>query len=94
MLNSIDTILRACIHSEERSRWEWEPLTLAGVNNVLCRVLTFPPRSDTVRYALDILSMLTVVPKIQLLLADAVVVLDEGGSTVSTVGKCWWSCGC
>lgn len=47
-----------------------------------------PCRSDTVRYALDILSILTVVPKTQLLLSEAVAVLDEGGSTVSTVGQC------
>lgn len=40
------------------------------------------------RYALDILSILTVVPKTQLLLSEAVAVLDEGGSTVSTVGMC------
>lgn len=40
------------------------------------------------RYALDILSILTVVPKTQLLLSEAVAVLDEGGSTVSTVGRC------
>lgn len=46
-----------------------------------------PCRSDTVRYALDILSILTVVPKTQLLLSEAVAVLDEGGSTVSTVGR-------
>lgn len=39
------------------------------------------------RYALDILSILTIVPKTQLLLADPVAVLDEGGSTVSTVGE-------
>ncbi len=38
------------------------------------------------RYALDILSILTVVPKTQLLLSEAVAVLDEGGSSVSTVG--------
>lgn len=40
------------------------------------------------RYALDILSILTVVPKTQLLLSESVAVLDEGGSTVSTVGTC------
>lgn len=45
-------------------------------------------RSDTVRYALDILSILTVVPKTQLLLSEAVAVVDEGGSSVSTVGRC------
>lgn len=39
------------------------------------------------RYALDILSILTVVPKTQLLLSEAVAVFDEGGSSVSTVGR-------
>lgn len=39
------------------------------------------------RYALDILAILTVVPKVQLLLADSVNVLDETGSPVSTVGQ-------
>lgn len=43
-------------------------------------------RNDTVRYALDVLAILTVVPKIQLQLAESVDVLDESGSTVSTVG--------
>lgn len=47
-----------------------------------------PTRSDTVRYALDILSILTVVPKTQLLLSEPVAVFDEGGTTVSTVGRC------
>lgn len=46
-------------------------------------------RSDTVRYALDILSILTVVPKTQLLLSEAVAVVDEGGSSVSTIGRCY-----
>lgn len=46
-----------------------------------------PNRNDTVRYALDVLAILTVVPKIQLQLAESVDVLDEAGSTVSTVGK-------
>lgn len=44
-------------------------------------------RADTVRYALDILSTLTVIPKTQLLLAENVPVLDESGSTISTVGE-------
>lgn len=44
-------------------------------------------RSDTVRYALDILAILTVVPKVQLVLADTVDVLDESRSPVSTVGR-------
>lgn len=39
------------------------------------------------RCALDVLAILTVVPKIQLQLAEPVDVLDEAGSTVSTVGK-------
>ncbi|KAJ8400883.1 hypothetical protein AAFF_G00392370 [Aldrovandia affinis] len=51
-----------------------------------CDWRTYYGRSDTVRYALDILAILTVVPKTQLLLAEAVDVLDEGGSTVCTVG--------
>lgn len=46
-------------------------------------------RSDTVRYALDILSILTVVPKTQLLLSEAVAVVDEEGSSVSTIGRCY-----
>lgn len=45
-----------------------------------------PSRSDTVRYALDILAILMVVPKVQLVLADTVEVLDETRSPVSTVG--------
>lgn len=44
-------------------------------------------RSDTVRYVLDIMAMLVVVPKVQLVLADAVEVLDETRSAVSTVGQ-------
>ncbi len=44
-------------------------------------------RSDTVRYALDILAILMVVPKVQLVLADTVEVLDETRSSVSTVGQ-------
>ncbi|XP_033939850.1 DDB1- and CUL4-associated factor 1-like, partial [Pseudochaenichthys georgianus] len=43
-------------------------------------------RSDTVRYALDILALLVVVPKVQLVLAETVEVLDETRSPVSTVG--------
>uniref|UniRef100_A0A8C2Z4L5 DDB1- and CUL4-associated factor 1 n=1 Tax=Cyclopterus lumpus TaxID=8103 RepID=A0A8C2Z4L5_CYCLU len=54
--------------------------------SIACDWRTYYGRSDTVRYALDILSILTVVPKTQLLLSEAVAVLDEGGSTVSTVG--------
>lgn len=44
-------------------------------------------RSDTVRYALDILAILMVVPKVQLVLADTVEVLDETRTPVSTVGQ-------
>lgn len=50
-------------------------------------LLLLSSRNDTVRYALDVLAILTVVPKIQLQLAEPVDVLDEAGSTVSTVGK-------
>lgn len=43
-------------------------------------------RSDVVRYILDILAILTVVPKVQLVLADTVDVLDENRFSVATVG--------
>ncbi|CAL8276837.1 unnamed protein product [Boreogadus saida] len=77
-------------------RLYWEPAEvfhrlscvqlLLQLISIACNWKTYYGRSDTVRYALDILSMLTVVPKIQLLLADAVAVLAEGGTSVSTVG--------
>jgi HIV-1 Vpr-binding protein len=40
-----------------------------------------------VRFALDILAIVTVVPKVQLVLADTVEVLDETHSPVSTMGQ-------
>ncbi|KAG8128315.1 putative Protein VPRBP isoform 1 protein [Naja naja] len=43
-------------------------------------------QNDTVRYALDVLAILTVVPKIQLQLAEAVDTVDEGGTSISIVG--------
>uniref|UniRef100_A0A3P8W8V5 DDB1- and CUL4-associated factor 1 n=1 Tax=Cynoglossus semilaevis TaxID=244447 RepID=A0A3P8W8V5_CYNSE len=61
------------------------PLMLQLISTA-CDWRTYYGRSDTVRYALDILAILTVVPKVQLLLADSVNVLDETGSPVSTVG--------
>ncbi|NXX18129.1 DCAF1 factor, partial [Podargus strigoides] len=74
----------------------WEPaevfLKLSCVQlmlqliSIACNWKTYYARNDTVRYALDVLAILTVVPKIQLQLAEPVDVLDEGGSTVSTVG--------
>uniref|UniRef100_A0A672Z7Y7 DDB1- and CUL4-associated factor 1 n=1 Tax=Sphaeramia orbicularis TaxID=375764 RepID=A0A672Z7Y7_9TELE len=72
----------------------WEPvevfykLSFLHINStpLLFFVCFSVSRSDTVRYALDILAMLTVVPKVQLMLADTVDVLDENRSTVSTVG--------
>uniref|UniRef100_A0A3P8WZD7 DDB1- and CUL4-associated factor 1 n=1 Tax=Cynoglossus semilaevis TaxID=244447 RepID=A0A3P8WZD7_CYNSE len=77
-------------------RLYWEPAEvfyklscvqlLLQLTSIACDWRTYYGRSDTVRYALDILSILTVVPKTQLLLSEAVAVLDEGGSTVSTVG--------
>uniref|UniRef100_A0A672V1G7 DDB1- and CUL4-associated factor 1 n=1 Tax=Strigops habroptila TaxID=2489341 RepID=A0A672V1G7_STRHB len=74
----------------------WEPaevfLKLSCVQlmlqliSIACNWKTYYARNDTVRYALDVLAILTVVPKIQLQLAEPVDVLDEAGSTVSTVG--------
>uniref|UniRef100_A0A667X0K5 DDB1- and CUL4-associated factor 1 n=1 Tax=Myripristis murdjan TaxID=586833 RepID=A0A667X0K5_9TELE len=61
------------------------PLMLQLISTA-CDWRTYYGRSDTVRYALDILAILTVVPKVQLLLADTVEVLDETRSPVSTVG--------
>lgn len=51
---------------------------------VIC--LLSSTRNDTVRYALDVLAILTVVPKIQLQLAEAVDTVDEGGTSISIVG--------
>ncbi|XP_036064990.1 DDB1- and CUL4-associated factor 1-like isoform X1 [Onychomys torridus] len=74
----------------------WEPaevfLKLSCVQlllqliSIACKWKTYYARTDTVRFALDVLAILTVVPKIQLQLAESVKVLDEHGSTVSTVG--------
>ncbi|XP_034442578.1 DDB1- and CUL4-associated factor 1-like [Hippoglossus hippoglossus] len=61
------------------------PLMLQLISTA-CDWRTYYGRSDTVRYALDILAILTVVPKVQLVLADTVDVLDETRSLVSTVG--------
>ncbi|XP_018114461.1 DDB1- and CUL4-associated factor 1 [Xenopus laevis] len=78
------------------SQLYWEPaevfLKLSCVQlllqliSIACTWKTYYARNDTVRYALDVLAILTVVPKIQLQLAEPVDVLDEAGSTVSTVG--------
>ncbi|XP_067360198.1 DDB1- and CUL4-associated factor 1-like isoform X2 [Channa argus] len=61
------------------------PLMLQLISTA-CDWRTYFGRSDTVRYALDILATLTVVPKVQLVLADTVQILDETRSPVSTVG--------
>uniref|UniRef100_A0A8C6LCU8 DDB1- and CUL4-associated factor 1 n=1 Tax=Nothobranchius furzeri TaxID=105023 RepID=A0A8C6LCU8_NOTFU len=61
------------------------PLILQLISTA-CDWKTYYGRSDTVRYALDIVAILAVVPKIQLVLADTVDVLDENRSLVSTVG--------
>ncbi|XP_035518554.1 DDB1- and CUL4-associated factor 1-like [Morone saxatilis] len=61
------------------------PLMLQLISTA-CDWRTYYGRSDTVRYALDILAILMVVPKVQLVLADTVEVLDETRSPVSTVG--------
>ncbi|XP_053325446.1 DDB1- and CUL4-associated factor 1 [Spea bombifrons] len=78
------------------SQLYWEPaevfLKLSCVQlllqliSIACSWKTYYARNDTVRYALDVIAILTVVPKIQLQLAESVDVLDESGSTVSTVG--------
>ncbi|KAM9859671.1 DDB1- and CUL4-associated factor 1-like isoform 1-T1 [Aulostomus maculatus] len=61
------------------------PLMLQLISSA-CDWRTYYGRSDTVRYALDILAILAVVPKVQLALADTVNILDENRSPVSTVG--------
>uniref|UniRef100_A0A3Q1ATS5 DDB1- and CUL4-associated factor 1 n=1 Tax=Amphiprion ocellaris TaxID=80972 RepID=A0A3Q1ATS5_AMPOC len=61
------------------------PLMLQLISTA-CDWRTYYGRSDTVRYALDILAVLTVVPKVQLGLADTVIILDENRSPVSIVG--------
>uniref|UniRef100_A0A673G4S2 DDB1- and CUL4-associated factor 1 n=1 Tax=Sinocyclocheilus rhinocerous TaxID=307959 RepID=A0A673G4S2_9TELE len=77
-------------------RLYWEPAEffhklscvqlLLQLISIACDWRTYYGRADTVRYALDILSILTVIPKTQLLLSENVAVLDENGSTISTVG--------
>uniref|UniRef100_A0A3P9JK53 DDB1- and CUL4-associated factor 1 n=1 Tax=Oryzias latipes TaxID=8090 RepID=A0A3P9JK53_ORYLA len=77
-------------------RLYWEPAEvfhklscvqlLLQLISIACEWRTYYGRSDTVRYALDILSILTVVPKTQILLCESIAVLDDGGATVSTVG--------
>uniref|UniRef100_A0A8C3AJL9 DDB1- and CUL4-associated factor 1 n=1 Tax=Cyclopterus lumpus TaxID=8103 RepID=A0A8C3AJL9_CYCLU len=61
------------------------PLMLQLIS-AACDWRTYYGRSDTVRYVLDILAMLVVVPKVQLVLVDTVEVLDETRASVSTVG--------
>ncbi|XP_053723748.1 DDB1- and CUL4-associated factor 1-like [Synchiropus splendidus] len=51
-----------------------------------CHWRSYSGRSDLLRYILDVVSILTVVPKVQLLLADTVEILDENRSPISTVG--------
>ncbi|KTG35351.1 hypothetical protein cypCar_00040884, partial [Cyprinus carpio] len=85
------------------ARLYWEPAEvfhklscvqlLLQLISIACDWRTYYGRADTVRYALDILSILTVIPKTQLLLSENVAVLDENGSTISTVGMsivCWY----
>ncbi|ROI74347.1 DDB1- and CUL4-associated factor 1 [Anabarilius grahami] len=78
------------------ARLYWEPAEvfhklscvqlLLQLISIACDWRTYYGRADTVRYALDILSILTVIPKTQLLLSENVAVLDESGSSISTVG--------
>ncbi|KAL0977951.1 hypothetical protein UPYG_G00163700 [Umbra pygmaea] len=74
----------------------WEPVELfqnlscvpllLQLISIACDWRNYYGRSDTVRFGLDILAILTVVPKVQMQLADTVDVLDESGTTVCTVG--------
>uniref|UniRef100_A0A4W3HJP3 DDB1- and CUL4-associated factor 1 n=1 Tax=Callorhinchus milii TaxID=7868 RepID=A0A4W3HJP3_CALMI len=78
------------------ARLFWEPAEifhklscvqlLLQLISIACDWRTYYGRSDTVRSALDVLAILTVVPKTPLLLAEPVDVLDESGSAVTTVG--------
>ncbi|XP_076411812.1 DDB1- and CUL4-associated factor 1-like isoform X1 [Peromyscus maniculatus bairdii] len=78
------------------AQFYWEPaeifLKLSCVQllvqliSISCKWKTYHGRNDTVLFALDVLAILTVVPKIQLQLAESVKVLDGHGSTESTVG--------
>ncbi|XP_023181303.1 DDB1- and CUL4-associated factor 1-like isoform X2 [Xiphophorus maculatus] len=61
------------------------PLMLQLIS-AACDWKTYYGRSDIVRFALDILAILTVVPKVQLVLTDTVEVIDENRSPVPTVG--------
>ncbi|XP_015243536.1 PREDICTED: protein VPRBP-like isoform X1 [Cyprinodon variegatus] len=61
------------------------PLMLKLIS-AACDWSTYNGRSDTARYALDIIAVLTVVPKVQLVLAGTVEVYDENGSLVPTIG--------
>ncbi|TRY64650.1 hypothetical protein DNTS_034846, partial [Danionella cerebrum] len=64
----------------------WEPAEVFLKLSCVQLLLQLISIAYTVRYALDILSILTVIPKTQLLLSENVAVLDESGSSISTVG--------
>ncbi|XP_048462480.1 DDB1- and CUL4-associated factor 1 [Rhincodon typus] len=78
------------------ARLFWEPAEvfhklscvqlLLQLISIACDWRTYYGRNDTVRCALDVLAVLTVVSKTQLLLAEPVDVMDEGSSTVTAVG--------
>ncbi|KAJ0023407.1 hypothetical protein NQD34_003306 [Periophthalmus magnuspinnatus] len=61
------------------------PLMLQLIS-AACDWRNYNGRGDVVRYLLDVLAILTVVPKVQLVLAETVDVQDENRSTVATVG--------
>ncbi|XP_072307893.1 DDB1- and CUL4-associated factor 1-like isoform X1 [Eucyclogobius newberryi] len=61
------------------------PLMLQLIS-AACDWRNYNGRSDVVRYVLDVLAILTVVPKVQLVLAKTVDVQDENRATVATVG--------
>ncbi|XP_069792896.1 DDB1- and CUL4-associated factor 1-like isoform X1 [Narcine bancroftii] len=78
------------------ARLFWEPAEvfhklscvqlLLQLISIACEWRTYYGRSDTVRSALDVLAVLTVVSKTQLLLAEPVGVMDEGSTPVTAVG--------
>eukprot|EP00066_Takifugu_rubripes_P030091 XP_011619357.1 PREDICTED: protein VPRBP-like [Takifugu rubripes] len=68
------------------SRLGCVPLMLQLIS-AACDWRNYYGRNDTVRYALDLLAILMLLPKVQLVLAATVEILDENNSPVSTPGQ-------
>ncbi|CAF88454.1 unnamed protein product, partial [Tetraodon nigroviridis] len=66
-------------------RLDCVPLLLRLLSSA-CDWRNYSGRNDTDPYALDVLAVLTLLPKVPLLLGDTVVVLDQNGRLVSTPG--------